>query len=83
MPESKNRKKATAKPRPEQESKALAPNPSWFVPVMLGLMILGLVWIVTYYVSNGQIPIPGITHWNLAIGFVFVLSGFGMMTRWR
>lgn len=82
MPESKSRKKATAKPQ-SQESKALAPNPSWFVPVMLGLMILGLVWIVTYYVSSGRIPIPGIVHWNLAIGFVFVLAGFGMMTRWR
>ena len=81
MPESKNRKKATY--TPPSESKAPMPNPPWFVPTMLGLMVLGLVWIVTYYVASGALPIPGITHWNLVIGFVFILTGFGMMTRWR
>ena len=81
MPESKSRKKAT--PATPSAPKALGPNPPWFVPTMLGLMVLGLVWIVTYYVAGGTLPIPGILHWNLVIGFVFILTGFGMMTRWR
>jgi hypothetical protein len=81
VPESKSRKKASYTPPPE--SKALKPNPTWFVPVMLGLMIAGLVWIVTYYVTSSSFPIPGISHFNLVIGFVLILTGFGMMTRWR
>ena len=81
MPESKSRKKATYTPPPK--SKAKKPNPPWFVPVMLGLMIIGLVWIVVTYLSSAQYPVPGISNWNLVIGFVFVMSGFIMTTRWR
>lgn len=81
MPESKSRKKATYTPPPQ--SKAKKPNPPWFVPVMLGLMIIGLVWIVVTYLSGAQYPVPGISNWNLVIGFVFVMSGFIMTTRWR
>ena len=50
---------------------------------MLGLMILGLVWIVVTYLTQSQYPIPGINQWNLLIGFVFIIAGFGMTTRWR
>ena len=50
---------------------------------MLTLMVAGLVWIVATYVFQGQYPIPGIGNWNLAGGFVLILAGFGMMTRWR
>ncbi|GAA3816905.1 cell division protein CrgA [Cellulomonas soli] len=82
MPESKPRKKATYTPPP---AKAAAPKPNapWFVPVMLGLMIVGLAWIVVTYLSGWNYPIPGIRGWNLAIGFSLILGGFGMTTRWR
>ncbi len=83
MPESKSRKKATYTPPPA--SAAPKPNPRWWVPLMLGLMILGLVWIVVFYISNasgGQLPLP-IGSWNLVIGGVLIIAGFGMTTRWR
>ena len=59
MPESKSRKKATYTPPP---AKSTGPkvNAPWFLPVMLGLMILGLVWIVVTYLTQSQYPIPGI-----------------------
>lgn len=60
-----------------------APNAAWFKPVMVGLMLLGLVWILVYYISGQQYPIPGITAWNLAIGLGIALIGFLMTTRWR
>lgn len=82
MPESKSRKKATYTPPPGKAS-APKPNPPWFVPVMLGLMLLGLAWIVVTYLSSANYPIPGIEQWNLAIGFVLIIAGFGMTTRWR
>ncbi|NLF04664.1 MAG: cell division protein CrgA [Actinomycetales bacterium] len=81
MPESKSRKKASY--TPPSESKAPKPNAPWFVPTMLSLMGAGLVWIVATYVFKGEYPIPGIGNANLIVGFVLILVGFGMMTRWR
>ncbi|GAA3919317.1 cell division protein CrgA [Microbacterium invictum] len=62
------------------------PNPVWFKPIMLGLMILGLVWVLVFYLSGGgsdSYPIPGIGAWNLVIGFGIAFVGFLMTTRWR
>lgn len=59
------------------------PNPVWFKPIMFGFMLIGLVWILTYYVSGGQIPIPGLGALNIAIGFGLMFIGFVMTTRWR
>lgn len=60
-----------------------APNPVWFLPVMVGLMIIGLVWVLVFYLSNTNLPIPGIGAWNLVIGFGIAFIGFLMTTRWR
>lgn len=82
MPKSKSpRQRAAYTPPPT--SKAKVPNPTWFVPVMVGLMIAGLAWIVATYLSQTLYPIPKIGSWNLAIGFALLLAGFGMTTRWR
>lgn len=62
---------------------AEAPNPVWFKPVMVGFMLLGLVWVLVFYISGARLPIPGIDSWNLAIGFGIALIGFLMTTRWR
>ena len=35
-----------------------APNPVWFKPVMFGFMLLGLLWIIVFYVSQTSLPIP-------------------------
>ncbi len=81
MPESKRRKKPAYTPPPTaQESRA---NPSWLVPTMLGLMILGLVWVVVTYISRSEWPIPGLGSWNLAVGFVLIIAGFTLTTRWK
>jgi hypothetical protein len=60
-----------------------APNPVWFKPIMIGLMIVGLVWVLVFYLSGQQFPIPGIEAWNLVIGFGIAFIGFLMTTRWR
>lgn len=60
-----------------------APNPVWFKPIMIGLMLLGLVWVLVYYLSAQRFPIPGIDVWNLVIGFGIAFVGFLMTTRWR
>jgi hypothetical protein len=55
----------------------------WFKPIMFGFMLLGLAWIIVYYLSQGSWPIPGINEANIAIGFGFLIIGFFMTTRWR
>ena len=58
-------------------------NPVWFVPVMLTLMVVGLVWVVTFYITTSNYPIEAIGRWNLAAGFGLMMAGFAMTTRWR
>jgi hypothetical protein len=82
MPESRLRRKREFTPPPPKSS-APKPNPRWFAPLMVGFLIAGLVWVVVYYLSQGDYPIPGIHNWNLTAGFGVLLVGFGMLTRWR
>lgn len=67
----------------EAESRENLPNPVWFKPIMFGFMLLGLAWIIVFYLSKGLAPIPGIDVGNIAIGFGFLIIGFFMTTRWR
>ena len=83
MPESNSRRRPAKGPAQTPASKTQQPNAVWFLPVMVTLMLLGLVWIITYYISDGAFPIPNIGNWNIAIGFGIALAGFMMTTRWR
>ncbi|CAM3406020.1 cell division protein CrgA [Isoptericola cucumis] len=87
MPESKSRKKkdVPSKPTPPVAAKPQGGNPRWLVPTMLGLMLIGLAWIVLYYLTapGMGLPIPALGGWNLAVGFVFIIAGFGLTTRWK
>lgn len=69
--------------RPAPASGEAAPNPVWFKPVMFGFMLLGLVWIIVFYVSQSTLPIPDLGSWNILIGFGIMFIGFLMTTRWR
>ena len=83
MPESKRRKRAT--PATPQTSTAHdnKPNAVWFKPVMFGLMILGLLWIITFYISEGTLPVAAWGAGNIMAGFGIAIVGFLMTTRWR
>ena len=82
MPESRIRRKASFT-APATPASGPRPSPRWWVPTMLALMVAGLVWIVVFYLSTSQYPVPGIGAWNLAAGFALILVGFAMTTRWR
>jgi hypothetical protein len=60
-----------------------APNPVWFKPVMFGFMLLGLLWIIVFYVSQTSLPIPQLGPWTILVGFGIMFIGFLMTTRWR
>ena len=85
MPESRRRKKSVS-PSSMTSSAASAtptPNPRWYAPLMVALMVAVLVWIVVFYITQQQYPIPGLNLWNLGLGFAIAMVGFLMTTRWR
>ena len=59
------------------------PNPVWFKPLMFGFMLVGLAWIIVFYLTNSSWPIPNLGAGNIAIGFGLIIIGFFMTTRWR
>ena len=67
-------------------------SPRWYAPTMVTLLVIGLLWVVTTYLFNGQYPLPYFTKhhatdWllngNLYIGFLIMMSGFLGLLRWK
>jgi hypothetical protein len=51
---------------------------------MLVCLLLGLAWIAVFYVTGGTIPgQSALGDWNLVIGFVVIICGLTLATRWR
>jgi len=82
MPESKVRRKKSYTP-PVTSPKVVKPNAAWFAPTMVTFLLVGLYWVVVFYVSQSKYPIPHIGAANILIGFGIMMVGFGMLTRWR
>jgi uncharacterized membrane protein (DUF485 family) len=86
VPVSKKRKKAvyTPPPVPGAAARRRRPSPVWLAPLMLALFCIGILWLVVFYLSNGEMPVVGgLQNWNLLIGFGFIVAGFGLSTQWR
>ena len=66
-----------------EEESPLLESPSWLAPVMVANFLIGLFWIVVFYISQTSYPIPGIGAWNMIIGFSFIVVGFSLATKWR
>jgi hypothetical protein len=52
---------------------------------MVTMFILGLLWIVVFYLIGTQVPIMsdlGNLN-NIIVGFGFIGIGFALATRWR
>jgi len=53
-------------------------------PAIVACLVIGLAWIVTYYLSQGSIPgFSALGAWNLVVGFAFIIAGVTLSTRWR
>ena len=92
VPKSKVRKKSVYTP-PEgvlqnraSRARAAQPSPSWYAPLMATLLVLGLAWIVVYYVTGQDLTLPMITdlsQYNLVVGIGFMAVGFVYATHWE
>jgi hypothetical protein len=83
VPESKPRRKSSSAAQPASTTQAYKPNAVWFKPVMFGLMNIGLLWIITFYISEGRFPVQAWESWNIVAGFGIAIIGVLMTTRWR
>ncbi len=88
MPVSKVRKKKQSA-RPEalaaqQTPVHIGPKP-WLAPLMVTLLLLGLSWIVVFYIAGDQIGfMQSIGNLgNVLIGFTLIGVGFALSTKWR
>ena len=92
MPKSKVRKKSDASARSASSlgrpTRAVAPSPSWYPIVMAVMLLLGLAYLVVYYLTNSgtdpRVPVMAdLGAWNFAVGFGVMLIGLVMAVRWR
>jgi len=88
VPESKGRKKDVYTPPPTHKGERKAArigSPSWLAPTMVTLFVVGLTYIVVFYIAGSSIPVMRDLSalLNVAIGFAFIMGGFFLATKWK
>lgn len=93
MPKSKVRKKSdfTISPVSRTPVKVKSgPSSVWFVVLFVGLMLIGLVWLLVFQLAASGPDTPSVLMWmselgpwNYAIAFAFMIAGLLLTMRWR
>ncbi len=88
MPKSKVRKKTVYTPptdrRTPVKARLAGPSHPIYIGVMLGLMLIGLAWLVVTYIASDKIAfMSSLGSWNFLIGFALMIGGLLMTMRWR
>ena len=93
MPKSKVRKKNdfTINPVSRTPVKVKAgPSSIWFVVLFVGLMLIGLIWLLVFQLAASGPDTPSalkwmadLYSWNYAIAFAFMITGLLLTMRWR
>ena len=83
MPKSRVRKKPVYTPPPSKSARRSV-SPPWLAPTMIASLVVGLAWIALYYVTQADMPVlRTLGGWNLVGGFVLIVSGVVLATRWH
>jgi hypothetical protein len=96
VPESRTRKSVEArqKLKAQQESRRNAAQRSkkvkapasrrWVPPTFITVGLLGVAWLITFYVAGQQIPfMSDLGNWNILIGMGGMAAAFGIATLWK
>jgi hypothetical protein len=93
MPKSKIRKKNDFTVRPVSRTPVkvkAGPSSVWFVAVFVGLMLIGLLWLLVFQLGATGADVPGaltwmasLGPWNYAVGFGFLITGLLLTMRWH
>jgi hypothetical protein len=83
VPKSRVRKKTVYTPPPPKSGRRKV-SPPWVGPAIVACLVIGLAWIAVYYVTQGSVAgMSALGSWNLVAGFVFIVAGLALATRWR
>jgi hypothetical protein len=84
VPKSRSRRKVDFTPPAARVSAGSGLPRRWVAPLMVTLLVLGLVWIVVYYIAGSSLPLmSSLGGWNLVIGMGLITVGFITATKWR
>ncbi len=85
MPKSPVRRKKAYTPPPLPHEMVAPKERRWIAPLMVTLFIVGLIYLVLWYLAGNDIPVMKdlSSLANVAIGFGFILGGFACATQWR
>jgi hypothetical protein len=90
VPESRTRKSAAEKRKlkaqRETRPKKIKPPSSrrWVPPTFIAVGLLGVAWLITYYIAGTQIPfMDALGNWNILIGMGGMAAAFVIATLWR
>ncbi len=99
MPKSKGRPQAADKKKRQQQAELvadrqekrriqpLAGERAWVVPTFITLGLLGVAWIVVFYITSVTgIAVPlmsSLGNWNMLIGMVLMGGAFGVSMLWK
>ncbi|GAA2052038.1 MULTISPECIES: cell division protein CrgA [Streptomyces] len=86
MPKSRIRKKKDAAfhaPEKKESTKLDMGGRRWVAPLMLAMFVIGLAWIVLFYVTQAELPVAALGNWNIVVGFGFIAVGFVVSTQWK
>ncbi len=59
------------------------PSAAWIPVTAVCLIVVGIGWLVTFYLSQGAFPVASWQYWNLAIGFGAMVAALALLARWR
>jgi hypothetical protein len=88
VPVSKKRKKDDgfqAPPAMGEHKIVRLGSPRWLAPVMVACFVIGLLYIVVFYIAGQQVPVMKdlANIVNVGIGFGFIIVGFFLSTKWQ
>ena len=96
MPESKSRPEAEAKKKAKRVGEVAAKREdrvrriglpgerAWVPPLFIAVGLLGVAWLVVFYIAGWQIPY--MRDWgqaNILIGMGLLAAAFGISTLWK
>jgi cell division protein CrgA len=93
VPKSRVRKKKVYTPpaelMPQSTAAAKRPSPMWVPVLAVSLIVLGILWLVTFYLTQGFADVSALSflfklsYWNLGIGFGLLVAALILLSRWR
>ena len=84
MPKSRIRRRIAFTPPPASSpTRCASAARRWLAPVMVACFVIGLLWVVVYYVTQTEYPIEQHRAVEHGIGFGLIIVGFGLSTRWK